>query len=1374
MRPSPRWSDMSTAACVVAFFLSLLPTASISAGELVDPGGVIKDIVASPVGNDMYASLDTGKIVKVPFAGPGVSGQVTAVGVPGQLAVAPDGSRLYVALEDSFDVAVYSLPGMTYVDTFDLSATNVPSGIAAGTTRLYVSWEGGLSVVDTATGTELYYDVPNNDLLFHQTRLYLSPDESTLVAMTWGVLPLSLLVFDVSEDTPVQVGEDCCHGCAGGYGRDVAFSPDGSFLYVAAGSPYYIRVLNRPPNGLLNQKHTILTGPYPNAVEPTADGTRVFVAWQDDAFAIVRISDWLPFRIEPLLGSVVADGLVVSADGLTVAAAIEYASFDPDRIELVPVASVPNRGGIQVRPLDNIEGVPIRNARIDINVGADNYVDIAGGILGRAPLQPADRDVDVTAFGYDDRTFPVTITSGNWTSLGDQTMVRTGDFAGPLDVCTSPAVVAAETSVVQVHGQSFLPGATVESTNSDFTIVDYTWVDWATFDVTVSVAPSAQTGFSGLVVKVINPDGEDDWGHMYVLPPSESAPTFTMAAASFSESAGTVSIVVNRSGAIDGQVSVDYQTDAVTATADVDFTTTSGTLIWLDGESDPQNIEVPILQDTEVEGDQTFTLTLSNVTGGILGGIPQQTVTIIDDDASYLQFSAPTYEVNENGGNAQITVTRAVRMDVAVSVYYTTSNGTAVAPGDYATTFATLNWDVDDITSRLISVPIVNDPDPEGNETVTLTLSSPSTYAVLGEPSSTVLTIVDDDGSMLALGSAAYATNERDGSVTVEVMRTNSTTGTVTVDYATSDGSASSGSDYIQVSGTLSWGDGDGAAKTFEIPILEDGASESDETVDITLSNPTGTSAISSPGASVLTISDNDGSAVQFSASTFEAQEDGGSALITVQRVGGTEGAVSVAYTTGGGTATAGADYGAASGTLNWADGDGGDKTFTIDLIDDALIELTETVALALHSPSGNASLQVPSAATLSIIDDEALENRINTATQGDQTAPKVATSATGASVVVWDSYNQDGSGWGVFGQRLDAAGAKVGGEIQINGTSTGHQLEGAVAIADDGTFLAVWKGYPGLETAIYGRRFDSAGDPLGDDFIIASSASGDYGRPQVAVDGAGRFMVVWQGSDADGTGVFARVYNSAGVPFAGEFAVNTTTAATQELPAVAGRSTGGFVVVWESFGQDGFQDAIVGRRYGGTGTQLAGEFVINNATAGSQLYPDVATVAGDAIVVVWEGTAGQDGSGSSVQCRWFDGAGNPAGDEFTVNSYTTGNQGRPAVGAEPAGRAVVTWESLGQDGSEVGIFGRDLLDDGGFASDEFPLNTYAAGSQYLPSVECSSAGIFTSVWASEHQDGSGDGVYGVTWPLPLSLSEIIFVDGFESGDTTAWSASIP
>ncbi len=107
-----------------------------------------------------------------------------------------------------------------------------------------------------------------------------------------------------------------------------------------------------------------------------------------------------------------------------------------------------------------------------------------------------------------------------------------------------------------------------------------------------------------------------------------------------------------------------------------------------------------------------------------------------------------------------------------------------------------------------------------------------------------------------------------------------------------------------------------------------------------------------------------------FTSGTYNSGETG-NATITVRRAGGDDGAVSVEYATANGSATAGSDYTTRTGTLSWAAGQDGNKTFTVPILGDSTDEANETVLLSLSGPTGGATLGSPAAATLTIVDDD-------------------------------------------------------------------------------------------------------------------------------------------------------------------------------------------------------------------------------------------------------------------------------------------------------------------------------------------------------------------------------------------------------------------
>ena len=334
---------------------------------------------------------------------------------------------------------------------------------------------------------------------------------------------------------------------------------------------------------------------------------------------------------------------------------------------------------------------------------------------------------------------------------------------------------------------------------------------------------------------------------------------FTSATYSVNENGGSVLITVTRTGGSSGAVGVSYATSNGTATAGSDYTSTSGTLSWANGDTANKTFTVSITNDSLDQPNETFTVTLSSPTGGATLGSPSSTtVTIIDDDPPpTVQFSAASSSGSEATTPAAIAVTLSAASGQTVTVNYATANGTATAGSDYTATSGTLTFNPG-VTSQTISVPIINDTTVEGNETFTVTLSGP-VNATLGATTTHTYTINDDDNAgAIQFSSAIYSVNENGGSVLITVNRTAGSSGAVGVSYATSNGTATAGSDYTSTSGTLSWANGDTANKTFTVPITNDALDEPNETFTVTLSSPTGGATLGIPSSATVTIIDDD------------------------------------------------------------------------------------------------------------------------------------------------------------------------------------------------------------------------------------------------------------------------------------------------------------------------------------------------------------------------------------------------------------------------------------------------------------------------------------------------------------------------------------
>ena len=384
-------------------------------------------------------------------------------------------------------------------------------------------------------------------------------------------------------------------------------------------------------------------------------------------------------------------------------------------------------------------------------------------------------------------------------------------------------------------------------------------------------------------------------------------------------------------------------------------------------------------------------------------------------------------------------------------------------------------------------------------------------------------------------------------------------------------------------------------------------------------------------------------------------------------------------------------------------------------------------------------------------------EFRVNTYTPGNEFGASIASDAQGNFVVVWQSSNQDGSLTGVFGQRYSVSGTPLGPEFRVNTYTTSNQFGPAVASDGAGNFVVVWtsQGQDGSAFGVFGQRYDSAGASQGPEFRVNTTTNGSQFIPAVSAAPAGGFVAAWMSPDGSQYGIFAQRYAGTGAAIGPEFRVNTFTSAYQAAPAVGTDSAGSFVVVWASNGEDGSYYGIFGQRFAGSGAPSGAEFRVNTYTTGDQDTPDVGVDAAGNFVVVWQ-SLGQDGYGHGVFGQRYSASGAAVGPEFRVNSFTTSEQSRPSVARDSAGNFVVAWSSFGQYGSAsaLDIFGQRYAATGTVLGGEFRVNSYLFGAQSDPFVAADDTGDFVVAWTSAGQDGANYGVFGQRFSriLPVEL----------------------
>ena len=307
-----------------------------------------------------------------------------------------------------------------------------------------------------------------------------------------------------------------------------------------------------------------------------------------------------------------------------------------------------------------------------------------------------------------------------------------------------------------------------------------------------------------------------------------------------------------------------------------------------------------------------------------------------------------------------------------ITVQYATSNGSAVEPGDYTANSGTLTFVPGD-TSETITVSVNGDLISEDNETFNVTLSAP-TNASLGDPTG-LGTIQNDDNSVLNINDRSIVEgNSGTATLVFTVTLSLENARTVTVQYATANGSASAPGDYEAASGTLTFVPGD-LQETISITVTGDTMDEPNEVFSVNLSSPVYATIGDGNGAGTITDDDDPPTLSIQDGSRSEGDSGAASMVFTVTLSEASGFSVSVDYAEGApGTATPGVDYTAPSGgTLTFVPGET-QKTFTVDVLGDTLDENNETFNLALSNPSNASILDGDAVGT--IMDDDTVTHQ--------------------------------------------------------------------------------------------------------------------------------------------------------------------------------------------------------------------------------------------------------------------------------------------------------------------------------------------------------------------------------------------------------------
>ena len=580
-----------------------------------------------------------------------------------------------------------------------------------------------------------------------------------------------------------------------------------------------------------------------------------------------------------------------------------------------------------------------------------------------APTAQAELSVsDASGTEGDDLTFTVTLSASPAAAV-------TVDYA----TSVGPDDTASESDLESASGSlTFAANATGEALSQTFTVAAVA-DDLVEGDETFTVTLSAPSAGLPAGVRIADATGTGTIA-------DASAPT-AQAELSVSDASGDegddLTFTVTLSASPAAAVTVEWATSIGSGdtASESDFESASGSLTFAanaTGEALSQTFTVAAVADDLVEGDETFTVTLSAPSAGLPAGVriadATGTGTIADASAPTAQAELSVSDASgDEGDDLTFTVTLSASPAAAVTVEWATSigSGDTASASDFESAGAGLVFAAGatgEALSQTFTVAAVADDLVEGDETFTVTLSAAST----GFPPGISISDATGTGTIIGAGSAELsvsgASGAEGGDLTFTVTLSARPGALVTVDYATGIGSSdtASESDFESASGSLTFAagaTGEALSQTFTAAAVADDLVEGDETFTVTLSaastgfppgisisDATGTGTIIGAGSAELSVSGASG-----------AEGDDLTFTVTLSARPGAQVRVSYATRIGSGDTASESDFESVSGILTFAAGATGEalsQTFTVAAVADDLVEGDETFTVTLSAAS--------------------------------------------------------------------------------------------------------------------------------------------------------------------------------------------------------------------------------------------------------------------------------------------------------------------------------------------------------------------------------------------------------------------------------------
>ena len=667
-----------------------------------------------------------------------------------------------------------------------------------------------------------------------------------------------------------------------------------------------------------------------------------------------------------------------------------------------------------------LESVSSANATVDLSVASGLTVTVDYVVTGTATgsgtdytlangtltFNPADVQETITIASIVDdaileanETVIITLSNPSNANLGANTVhtytINNDDTAAVTIADVSGAENGGTITVTATLDNAVQGGFTVDMNTADGTATiadsDYTAVTGQTLTFTgtagetqtFTITPTGDTKFetnetvtvsqSNLAATSLAVDITD--GATVTLNNDDSA-AVTIADVSGAENGGTITVTATLDNAVQGGFTVDMNTADGTATiADSDYIAVTGqTLTFTGTAGETQTFTITPTGDTKFETNETVTVSQSNLAATSLAVdiTDGATVTLNNDDTEpTVTLSVDNSSIAEATGTAAITATLS-NLSINAATVTLAYSGTATSGTDYnATASTSITIPAGSLSaSATTGITAIQDANPETNETIIIDVTNVTNGTENGTQQQTI-TIIDDDTPNVSFTSTSSSGLESVSSANATVDLSVASGLTVTVDYVVTGTATGSGTDYTLANGTLTFNPADVQETITIASIVDDAILEANETVIITLSNPSNAN-LGANTVHTYTINNDDTAAVTIA--DVSGAENGGTITVTATLDNAVQGGFTVDMNTADGTATiADSDYTAVTGqTLTFTGTAGETQTFTITPTGDTKFETNETVTVSQSNLAATSlAVDITDGATVTLNNDD-------------------------------------------------------------------------------------------------------------------------------------------------------------------------------------------------------------------------------------------------------------------------------------------------------------------------------------------------------------------------------------------------------------------